>query len=123
MVHTWGTVMSIVNTERPLRIFSRALTGWPVTPGASAGSIVIGPPPKKRGAGTGFRPRRPAILLLQRLQILDQVGLLLRLQAERELLAVMLDHVGEGRETAVVEEPALLVRPQPRERRRAVHVR
>src|SRR5256885_13439390 len=45
MVSTCGTVMSMVNTERPRKTFSRRVTGsglcgW-VTQGPSQGSIVI----------------------------------------------------------------------------------
>jgi len=45
MVRTCGTVISMVKTERPLKIFSKPLTGGApcgsVTKETSAGSIVI----------------------------------------------------------------------------------
>src|ERR1051326_8263634 len=61
--------------------------------------------------------------LLQRFQVLDEVRLLLAVQPEAEVAVVVVDHGRQVREAAVVIEAALLVRPQPGERRRAVLVR
>src|SRR6185369_1575593 len=61
--------------------------------------------------------------LLQRFQVLDQLGFLLRVQPEPEVPVVVVDHGSQVREAAVVIEAALLVRPQAGERRGAVLVR
>src|SRR5581483_12031417 len=47
-------------------------------------------------------------------------ALLLRAQAQREEGVVVVDDVHQGREPAIVIEPALLVRPEAAERRRPV---
>src|SRR5690242_153742 len=77
----------------------------------------------------GAPPNVPATLprvfreaLLQRLQVLDQVAFLLILKPQQELRVVVLDDLAQGGKAAVVEEPALLMRPQSRERRGAVHM-
>src|ERR1044072_8155880 len=58
----------------------------------------------------------------ERFEVLDEVGLLGRAEAERLHRVVVVDHVEQSGEPAVVVEAALGVRPQPLERRRAVAV-
>jgi hypothetical protein len=50
---------------------------------------------------------------LERLQILDQICLLARRQAQIEKRVVVVDHIRQSGEAAVVEEPAFRVRKQP----------
>src|SRR6266536_1304189 len=94
------------------------------------------PPPHRAGARRGDRSPGPSSVRRassqppggrsgvrsERQQVLDQVLLLLWRQAELEEVVVVVDHVGEGGEAPVVEEPALLVCPQALERRGAVAV-
>src|SRR6266705_3628259 len=75
---------------------------------------------KTNGALGDYWSPCPVISFLQRLQVLDQIGLLLRVQPEHELPVVVLDHVAQRSEAAVVEEAALLVRPQSRQRGGAI---
>src|SRR5262249_24963738 len=56
----------------------------------------------------------------ERLQIFDQVVLLLRGQAQLEEVVVVIPDSGERRKAAIVIEAALLMRPNSLERRRAV---
>src|SRR4051794_9492381 len=55
------------------------------------------------------------------LEVLDQVALLSRRQAQSEAAVVVVDHAPERLEPAVVVEAALRVRPQPAQRGGAVH--
>ena len=57
---------------------------------------------------------------LQRLQILNQVGLLLRGQAQPELGVVVIHYVEQRGETPIMVKTASLVRPQPLQRGGAV---
>src|SRR5512140_2531189 len=59
-------------------------------------------------------------VLLQGLQVLDEIALLLRVEAEGKEGVVVVDDVAECGETTVVVEAALLVCEQPLERRSAV---
>jgi hypothetical protein len=56
------------------------------------------------------------------LQVLDQILLVCVAEVQLEVSIVVVHHVQQGGEAAIMEEPALLMRPQPRQRRRAVHV-
>src|SRR5439155_21421223 len=60
------------------------------------------------------RSRAPSLSFLQRLQVLDQFAFFLLVQPEPESAVVVLDDVPQGGEAPVVEETALLVRPQSR---------
>src|SRR6185437_3103281 len=55
-------------------------------------------------------------------QVLNQVLLVLAAEVQLELCVVVIDDVEQGGEPSVVEETALLMRPQSREGSRAVHV-
>src|SRR5947209_924989 len=55
-------------------------------------------------------------------QVLDQVALLRVAETEIEMLVVVVDDVDQRSETTIMVEAALLVRPQPSERRGAVHM-
>ena len=56
------------------------------------------------------------------LQVLDQILFVCLAEVQLEVLVVVVHHVKQRGEPPVVEEPALLVRPQPCQRRSAVHV-
>lgn len=71
---------------------------------------------------TGF-PELPEGYGSDTFQVLDQVGLVALAEVQAELLVVVIDHVEQGGEAAVMIEAALLVRPQAGQRSRAVHVR
>src|SRR4029450_9156433 len=58
----------------------------------------------------------------ERLQVLDEFGLLLRAQSQVEALIVVIDHVAVGREAAVVVEASLLLCEEALERRRSVEL-
>src|SRR5437763_2870223 len=60
---------------------------------------------------------------LEPLQVFDKILLLLVAEAQLEECVVMGHHIEQRREAAVVIEPALLMRPEPRQWRGAVHVR
>src|SRR5262245_12631897 len=62
--------------------------------------------------------RRPASYPFQ---VFDQVRLLRAAETEVEMLVVVVDDVDQRSETAIMIEAALLVGPQPSERRGAVH--
>src|SRR2546422_11684663 len=68
-------------------------------------------------------PGAPPYCFLQRLQVLDQIALPLRLQPEAEEAVVVIDNITQRRKAAVVEEAALLMRPQSGKRGGTVHVR
>ena len=55
-------------------------------------------------------------------QVLDQILFVCVAEVQVELRLVVVDHVEQGGEAAIVEETAVLVGPEPRERCRAVHV-
>src|SRR5574340_780975 len=75
--------------------------------------------PRERGEG-----QRLAIVVRgsDSLQVFDQVLLVRFAEIELEVIVVVIDHIGERGKTAVVVEAALLMRPQARQRRGAVHV-
>src|SRR5882724_5075313 len=50
---------------------------------------------------------------LQRLQELDEIGLLLGAELQMEMVVVVIDHLAQGGEAAVVVEAALGVGPEP----------
>src|SRR5437762_13381499 len=60
---------------------------------------------------------------LNPLQILHKVFFLLVGETQREETVVMVHHVEEGGEPAVVVEAAFLMRPESGQRRGAIHVR
>ena len=55
-------------------------------------------------------------------QVLDQILLVCVAEVQVELRIVVVNHIEQGGEAAIVEETALLVASEPRERCRAVHV-
>jgi len=59
---------------------------------------------------------------LDSLQVLDQVAFLRRVEVQVEMPIVVIHHVEQGGEASIMVEAALLVRPQPCQRCRAVHV-
>src|SRR5882672_12829284 len=77
---------------------------------------------RKQTGHSGTGSPCPVVFFLQRLQVLDQVALLLAVQPESEVDVVMLDDVPQSCKAPVVEEAAPLVRPQCRQRCGAVHV-
>src|SRR5689334_6568013 len=60
------------------------------------------------------------LLWLKRLQVLNEICLLLLSQIRVEEAVVMLDHVAQRRETPVVIETTLFMCPEPFQRRRAI---
>src|SRR5437899_7002915 len=77
---------------------------------------------QKNGARGTVGPPVPRLRhFLQRLQVLDQVAFFLLVQSEPESAVVLLDDVPQCRKAPGVEETALLVRPQSRERGGAIH--
>src|SRR5436309_15450097 len=73
--------------------------------------------PKTNGALRDYRSPCPVIALLQRHQVLDQVAFFLLVQPEPESPVVVPDDVPQGCEATVVEETALVPRPQSPQRR------
>jgi hypothetical protein len=61
-----------------------------------------------------------AAVELERLQVLNQIALLLITQAQSEEHIVVADHVEEGGKGTVVVETTLLMRPEPLEGRGAI---
>jgi hypothetical protein len=55
-------------------------------------------------------------------KVLDQILLVCVAEVEFELRIIVVDHVKQRRKASVVKEATLLMRPQTRERGRAVHV-
>src|SRR5258708_5384831 len=83
---------------------------------------------KRIPAGTILRPRqllgaRLDSDALKSLPVFDKILLLSVAEAQLEERVVMGHHIEQRREAAVVIEPALLMCPEPRQPRRAVHVR
>src|SRR4051812_41096149 len=68
----------------------------------------------------GLTPKSESPLRSKRLQVLREIVLLATRQPQREVLVVVVDHIGERREAAVVIEAALHVRPEAAQRRRTV---
>ena len=58
------------------------------------------------------RGRLTATVSSERLQVLDEIGLLLGRETERERAVVMRHHVAERRESAIVIEAAFRVREE-----------
>src|SRR5262245_37504482 len=61
--------------------------------------------------GWGRIDRPQPLAPLDRKQVLDQVALLLRREPQGERGVVVVDHVAQGGEPTVVEEPAFLMSP------------
>src|ERR1700680_2771657 len=57
---------------------------------------------------------------LQRRQILHQIGFLIPAELQTHATVIVVHHIAQSLEAAIVIEPALLVRKKPRERRRAI---
>src|SRR5438094_366960 len=84
-------------------------------------------PPERRSGGRLFGATRTRESCengaLEPLQVFDKILLLLVAEAQLEERVVMGHHIEQRREPAVVIEPALLMCPDPCQRRGAVHVR
>src|SRR5881296_3460288 len=124
-VHDWPPVTS-AHASRGQPDATPSLMARPVASIRSA-ELTAWRPPERRSGGRLFGATRTRESCengaLEPLQVFDKILLLLVAEAQLEERVVMGHHIEQRREPAVVIEPALLMCPDPCQRRGAVHVR